>query len=73
MKFSINEMIGNCAADFMRTHPELAQKYSEALSNMLTDKERSYAMLGIEFAIRFMVETIAMKQKDAKTERTTFE
>ncbi len=69
MKFEINKLIAECASNFLKIHPELVQKYNEALSNMLTDKERSYAMLGIEFAIQFMVEQVAM----AKQEKTTFE
>lgn len=73
MKLSINQLIADCASDFMKAHPELVQKYSEALSNLMTDKERSYAMLGLEFAIRFMVETIAMAKKTAKEEKTTFD
>lgn len=69
MRFEINKLIAECASNFLKIHPELVQKYNEALSNMLTDKERSYAMLGIEFAIQFMVEQVAM----VKQEKTTFE
>ncbi len=67
--FEINKLIADCASNFLKYHPELVQKYNEALTNMLTDKERSYAMLGIDFAIHFMVEEIAAK----KQETTTFE
>ncbi len=73
IKFNINKLIADCASNFLKAHPELIQKYQESLSNMLTDKERSYAMLGIDFAIQFMIETIAIAQKTAKGEHTTFE
>ena len=65
--FEINKLIAECASNFLKIHPELVQKYNEALSNMLTDKERSYAMLGIEFAIQFMVETVAAAKKETAT------
>lgn len=69
MMFHINKLIAECAADFIKAHPELVQKYNESLSNLISDNQRTYAMLGIEFGIRFMIETVAA----AKKEKTTFE
>ena len=73
MRFEINKLIAECASNFLKAHPELIQKYQESLSNMLTDKERSYAMLGIDFAIQFMIETITIAKKEPKEKTTTFE
>jgi len=64
MKKTLNQLVAECASNFISAHPELAQKYNESLTNMLTDKERSYAMLGIEFAVRFMVEEAVIQKKE---------
>lgn len=64
MKKTINQLVADCASNFLKVHPELIQKYNESLTNMITDKERSYAMLGIEYAIRFMIEEAVLQKKE---------
>jgi len=64
MKKTINQLVAECASNFLKVHPELIQKYNESLTNMITDKERSYAMLGVEYAIRFMLEEAVLQKKE---------
>ncbi len=68
MKKTINQLVAECASNFLKVHPELIQKYNESLTNMITDKERSYAMLGIDHAIRFMIEEAILQKKEKPLE-----
>ena len=62
MKFDLKVMVADAINRFFRDHVEVIQKSGDQLTDLVTNAQRTYAIIGIEYGIRYIMEQMALKK-----------